>query len=515
MFDGFKVLSLSVSANTLLHHDSLTFPLSVDESTGALLDQPRRATDNGLTFCLMPTRADRNQYRVELSGSLHRYSRNGLHNADDFTILDLLEVLDRLITTYGVNPFSSHLNNVEFGVNLQLPFAVDEVLRALICYKGVPFTLHHENGFNYYQAPLSQYIVKVYDKGTQYRALLPDLHPNVLRFEVKVITMQYLHGRGINLLTLADLMTVDHYPQLGRVLVETFTGILFNEPLLSVDVLSTRQRELLLRGRNPHYWRDQHQNLPPYRINGNKNPVYDAQKKRLQREEERFRTLLHQHRPGNDWQGAMKGLIAETWERLTTVEPDVLQAIEHHRQTWQNSVDAMGKTGIVSRETLRVPDTQKCPVPSKVLEPTQTGKMSSSYPLYVVQELDKHTSTTGVVLSHRGTPQNGVVVCPVTGVKLHQPKPHQRFVSATMLRNDDELMKEVSGLFGQYAKGSKENDFVRAAHGARNKYFNEIHNPPNNLKRSINKPYRYGQQTLPFVEDTLRLTPEQRAALGQ
>ena len=128
MFDGIKILNVSVSADTLLTNARLLFPLSIDEQTGAVLDRPRRANDRGLTFTLTPTKTGTGRtigrLRCELQGSLHRYGRGGIHNADDFTAADLLATLDELITTFGINPFTSRLNNIEFGVNVVLPFPV-------------------------------------------------------------------------------------------------------------------------------------------------------------------------------------------------------------------------------------------------------------------------------------------------------------------------------------------------------------------------------------------------------
>ena len=103
----------------------------------------------------------------------------------------------------------------------------------------------------------------------------------------------------------------------------------------------------------------------------------------------------------------------------------------------------------------------------------------------------------------------GAVVCPVTGAVLPTPtgKVKRRFVSAAMLQHDDGLLMQLNARFSQYANGSKEDEFSRAAHNARNTY----HSPRNNLKRSINKIHR--QPTLFDVSDTLRLTADQRAAL--
>ena len=76
-----------------------------------------------------------------------------------------------------------------------------------------------------------------------------------------------------------------------------------------------------------------------------------------------------------------------------------------------------------------------------------------------------------------------------------------------MLRHDDDLLMRLNSMFGQYAKGSKEDEYTRAAHNARNAF----HNEPNILRRRINRINR--QPTLFDVTDTLRLTADQRAAL--
>jgi len=83
----------------------------------------------------------------------------------------------------------------------------------------------------------------------------------------------------------------------------------------------------------------------------------------------------------------------------------------------------------------------------------------------------------------------------------------RRFVSATMLRNDDDLLLQPNARFGQYAKGSKEDEYSRQAHNVRNAHSN----PRNNLRKDIEKIYR--QPTLFDVSKTVRLTPNQRAVL--
>lgn len=468
MFDGIKILDVSVSAHALLMHDSLTFGGIVDLENGVVLDHTQRAGDRGLTFKLIPAQANRSRSetpdkyratygRVELTGSLHRYGRGGLHNADDFTADDVRRVVEELVSTYGIDAQTSALNNLEFGVNLRLPYPAKDLLRALICYKGVPFARYTDNGFEYYQATLQRYAVKVYNKGEQYGE-----GDNLLRFEVKVLKMQHLHGRGINLGTLADLLNTDLYPALGRLLAEVFTGILFDEPGVSVDDVPTRHRELLLRGRNPRNW----QRPEPT------DPTYDKDRQRLLREEKRFRKLLADHRPGYDWQSGAAALLTQKWEELT-------------RPTCPKLTDPS------DRGTPTQPGA-KCRKLTDLSEGGEMGKVSQINPLYVALICDKGGSREGAKPGDRGT--------------LPNPRP-----TATMLRACPALLEEVERGRRRYRKGSKEERAERAAHNLRN----DQSNPRNNLKRSIAKPYRYGQHTLPFTDATLRLDPRQQAIIGR
>lgn len=220
MFDGIKIQDVSVCVDTLLTNDRLTFGSLVDGQTGAILNPTRRAFDRGLTFRLVPRRTGQG-HRVEVKGSLHKYHNNGLYNADQFTANDLLLTLDQLVRHYGFDLFGSKINNVEFGVNLELPFPVSRVLKNLICYKNQPFALDHRSDTPYYVCNLQRYAVKLYDKGKQ-----RGLTCNLLRVEVRVKKMEYFNSTSVQHDTLADLLNVANYGPLGALLVGTFNEIL-------------------------------------------------------------------------------------------------------------------------------------------------------------------------------------------------------------------------------------------------------------------------------------------------
>ncbi|WP_245565226.1 hypothetical protein [Spirosoma spitsbergense] len=479
----------------LLNNDRLTFGALVDTNTGAILNPIRKAFDRGLIFRLVPRRTGEGQ-RVETKGSLHKFGNYGEHNADQFTATDLLLTLDQLVTLYGIDPFNSKINTIEFGVNVELPFPVAQLLDNLICYKNKPFRCDTGSKTPYHECRFQRFTVKLYDKGKQ-----RGLDGNLLRVEVKVAKMVYFDKTGVRLNTLADLLTVTNYRPLGALLMDTFNRILFDDPTIKPDALTAREREIYRDGCNPRFWQIP-DNLTTTQAN--------THNQRLLRTERRYRALLDKHRRGENRPAQTAALIAQTWEQLTTVPDHLLTRIDERRAAWQH----LTKHGILPEENQaeRVevnkrnpPKTDPPQIPNScngaVINPPSTcheltglvipdcGNLSPSTcheltnietpdlsrinPLYSGLQPDTVNTPT--------TTQPDPVICPVTGVLIEKPRPGQRFVSATMLRNDDDLMLMLDSQHRQYAKGSKEDPYSQAAHNARNK----ITNPPNTLRRRV------------------------------
>jgi len=302
MFCGIKILDLAVDAAKLRAQDHLRFGVVADIEKMIVLNPIQWASHRGLTFTLVPLKNNPANHRVELAGSLHKYGRDGRHNADDFTALDLQNVIDELTDTYGIDSHSSILNTLEFGVNLSLPFPVSNLLYALITHRGVPFTKHNDNGFDYYQAKRQQYIVKIYDKGQQFYKN----EKRTLRFEIKVTRMKYLQNRQIPIHVLADLLNQELYASLGELLVNTFKEILFDDCGITLDEILPRYRVLLSQGRNPRFW----EKLDPH------HPHYSRLRKQKQRDEHRFRKLLAAYRHDPDWSSETALLLQEKWAEL-------------------------------------------------------------------------------------------------------------------------------------------------------------------------------------------------------
>lgn len=511
MIDGIKILNLSVSADGLLNHPLLMFPLPIDEKTGAILDdRPRRANYRGLTFKLTPSRTNRSKLVCELKGSLHSYKNGGRNNADDFTATDLLVVLQELITRFEINPHQSYLNNVEFGLNIALPFPVADVLNALICYKGEPFVKDVENGGIYYQATLSHYAVKMYDKGKQFA--LPGY---LLRVEIKVLKMQYLTSKGIYLSSLADLLRVEQYSKLGKLLSDTVAGILFDDPTLTrnpPETLPASDRELLREGRYAGFWQ---------RSPGLVGKEYEREKKRLQRQEQRFRELVSQYRINPDWQTITAEQLRLKWQYLTVISDELGAAIAETLDHWHCPDFTGFLNEPVNRETLPAPG---------LLCPDFTGpekpEMSRFYTLSLGENRDTPTNgpsgclretftASPPTINTTGLPYvanwkclgSSVDYCLTTGLNItHQKKPH-RFVSAQTVATQPTLLDYLLTKHRRNKRIHNHPEPYYAAHNVRNTQSN----PPNNLRRRIER--ILSTPGLFDVKETLRLTPAQKQLL--
>lgn len=291
MIDGIKTYGLKTDPQKLIENQYLDGHWKTTINSDAVI-QNNFAEYFGLKFTIKNA-------KVRLEGSVHKYRNEGRHNYDDFTAVDVAEVVRELSERFEIDTTQTQLNNVEFGVNVILPFRVSVVLNNLIVYKGEPFMRLNEEGMNYYQCKKTQFIIKIYDKGKQYN--LPE---NVLRFEIKVLRMQYLKLKGVPLRYLSDLLNMDIYEPLGNILTEVFEGILFGNNTLNEKLLSVKESKTFLRGNNPKEWITQ---------------KGETERKRLQRLEYDYKNLLERHRMGVNFRSEVSELIRKKCLELSRI----------------------------------------------------------------------------------------------------------------------------------------------------------------------------------------------------
>lgn len=253
-----------------------------------------------------------NDRYINYSGSLHEYFTDG-SNHSNFNYSSLFTVIKDLNKKFNINPHLQRLHNVEFGVNVTLPFRTKSFLDAVILFKGRDCERLTYKGRGYLlRFTLDQYELKIYDKGFQKK--LPD---NVLRFEVKVRTMEFLHSKGIGLRTSADFLNKNVLAALGDVLNDFFQRLTIC-PKINTAGLNNRERQLLKDGSNYRYWialKEERRETYHYRLS-------------------RFDTLSKKYDP-DKMKETVQGLITEKWQSLNATsqeeEAEVTRFLERLR----------------------------------------------------------------------------------------------------------------------------------------------------------------------------------------
>lgn len=245
MIDLIKIYRLPVTVDHLLSIPLLNFSLNAYTS-GELNTKDQRAYYKDFTFTLNRHNNGKDDKRT-LVGSLHKSWNDGKHNYNGFSFQNVVAVIKDLQDKIGIDPRKCRLNNIEFGVNVTVDFNPEELLRDLIHHLQSPF-VRMNKGIGR-SAEHMQYFIKIYNKGLQY-----SLPYHVLRIEIKVRTMDYLHSKGIRLYTLADLLDVNIHRQLADNILQRFNEILFYDTTIHMDSLPEKQQLILSNARVPDYW---------------------------------------------------------------------------------------------------------------------------------------------------------------------------------------------------------------------------------------------------------------------
>ena len=289
MIDGIKILNLIVNLRELLDNECLDFKGNHSAKTGDVYQYPLYSKYNELEFIIRdnskqikehPTTAQRIFFN--LNGSLHKYWNNGNHNYNDFHFTDLQHTIFDLRDRFNIDIDSSELNNLEFGVNVYIKQPPEEVFNAIINYKGTPFQKFNIKGAKGIECIMTNFIIKIYDKGHQYK-----LPGNLLRFEIKVIKMAHFKTKRIYINTLSDLLKYSEIYKLKDVLRGVFDDILFTDYTINTDNLNHSERLILATGNDPKHWVHLNPKSKNY-TKGNKDKEYISKRKFYYRERDKF-----------------------------------------------------------------------------------------------------------------------------------------------------------------------------------------------------------------------------------
>jgi len=215
----------------------------------------------------------------QVRGSVHKNKNKGLHNADDNFLSDLKNTFNRLFEETGLNPETTVLNCVEFGVNIKLPTNPNNTLKCIIlhnCKTGNWNDKHNSKVFTY-----DNYSNKFYNK-SELTKVEPYHSENILRVEVSIDKMKQLKD-VMTYQKLSDLLDAELWVRFEMILIKTIEDCLIIDFTdVEISLLSDKEHIKYLEYMSDDYWRKLYE-IPKGRRN------YETRKKRaaykLEREE--------------------------------------------------------------------------------------------------------------------------------------------------------------------------------------------------------------------------------------
>ncbi|WP_228850796.1 hypothetical protein [Aegicerativicinus sediminis] len=163
-----------------------------------------------LKFKIYESFEDEKNYNfATIEGSLHKYSNEGLHNFNDFSIQDLNNVVRDIQHRLNLSPKNLILKQLEIGLNLRLTeFKSREVIKGCLMYRRKRFkNVFTKDEGEYIQVFQQRRVLKIYDKALHYLNKGFDIKHEILRIELKYQRMNDLKEKGIY--SLQDLLDFD------------------------------------------------------------------------------------------------------------------------------------------------------------------------------------------------------------------------------------------------------------------------------------------------------------------
>lgn len=130
-------------------------------------------------------------------------------NGNDYGFYQLQKTINYLTELFECQRSDMIIQNIEFGLNLETTFNPRLFIKGLLYFKAHPFEKRHYK--NYAQCKLSEYIIKIYNKGFQY-----NLNNNILRIEIRFRKSNNIEPFGIK--TMNDLNQTNIKKALEKVL---------------------------------------------------------------------------------------------------------------------------------------------------------------------------------------------------------------------------------------------------------------------------------------------------------
>jgi len=184
--------------------------------------------------------------------SFHKYWNNGLHNYNNFNYNNFINSVNQFLNTFSINSYNCILQNVEYGVNLNIKYNVNGLLDCLLFHENKTPLKRLKTDFRFEH---QRYQLKIYNKSEHFKNICDA--DNILRFEVKNERMIQLNKNGIN--NLNNLLNIDCLNFFNKQLLTHWNNILMYDFTINKKMLNNSDVVALKDYQNPLYW----QNLKP------------------------------------------------------------------------------------------------------------------------------------------------------------------------------------------------------------------------------------------------------------
>ena len=238
MIDGLGVKNIPFPENYLFTHPILKdLKRRTTSTTGK--------TDQGAEFGNVSTFVDYQGIKFSdnsFRGSIHKFHNKGKHNNNDFCRAEIIETLKDLHSDFGINPLTVQVINPEFGLNIDLPFPVNQFLNTILWQGGktngkplinkLGIEFKHEN---YYR-------LKIYKKDCD----------NRLRVEIKPLRKGFYKQTGIN--NLINTADADKLKIFFSLLVAKFKEVVCFDDSININDLGKRDAKAFDDLKNVYNW---------------------------------------------------------------------------------------------------------------------------------------------------------------------------------------------------------------------------------------------------------------------
>jgi hypothetical protein len=207
----------------------------------------------GIYFCFYST-------KLEILIKPHYYFNNNLHNANDFRIIDCINILVEIRNVLKIQLQEFKVINIEYGLNVISPINIKDLITYLayheknefrtdvgLAYSKKSYSINANGTANQYK------IIKAYAKGLQFPKYA---NINTFRFEVKSKKSRFINK--LDIYNADDLLDPIVYLAMAESIINEFEKVLILDCATNFKILSQKELSKIAKYNNPMEW---------YRIN--------------------------------------------------------------------------------------------------------------------------------------------------------------------------------------------------------------------------------------------------------